>query len=95
MPSDFWETGDWEYNDSKGFGDDYGRLYDDVFGGQAELGWQDDFAKMLFDIAFVHPDESPDVNASARDMLYEWMEQEYGIDFEADFDWETWRELYG
>lgn len=95
MVSEYWDSGEWESHDNKNFGEDYGRLYDDVFGEQAGSGWDDDFAKMLFDIGFVHPDEAPDVNAAARDMFFEWMDQEYGIDFEASFDWDTWRELYG
>jgi len=92
MPSDYWDSGDWQDFDNRDFGEGYGRLYDDLTG---DDGWQDDFAKMLFDIGFVHGDESPDVVSAARDMLNEWLDEEYGIDFDQEFDWETWRELYG
>lgn len=95
MPSDYWDSGDWEYHDDKNFGEDYGGLYDDLFRDHSEDAWSDGFAKMLFDIGFVHPDEAPDVVASAREMLAEWMAEEYGLDFDQEFDWETWRELYG
>ncbi len=95
MVAEYFNEPDWEEYNNKNWDDVSAHLYDNVLGGNAEYGWQDDFGKMLFDIAFVHTDASPDVNATARDMLYEWMETEYGIDFESEFDWDTWRENYG
>lgn len=95
MPSDYWDTGEWSEYDNRGFGAEYGGLYDDLMGDASHGGWEDDFAKMLFDIGYVHGDEQPDVVAAAREMLNEWLADEYDIEFEAEFDWDTWRELYG
>lgn len=91
MAYDFWED-DWESFNTKNWDDTPAQLYDDVMHGE---GWHDPFGKMLFDIAFINTDSQPDVVASARDMLIEWLADEYGIDFEQEFDWDTWREWYG
>lgn len=37
--------------------------------------------------------DTPERNA-AREALYEYLNDEYGVDFDEVFDWEEWREQY-
>ena len=65
-------------------------FWDDVTSGH---GWDDEYGKMLFDLVFIDPDTS--IREQTYQALQEWMRDEYGIDFDAEFDWEGWREWYG
>lgn len=82
---------DWEDHNEHDWDARPANLWDDVTRGE---GWEDEYGKMLFDMVFIDP-ETADVRASAFDMLKDWFADEYGIDFEANFDWEAWREWYG
>lgn len=93
MPEDYWNEPDWESHNTKNWDDAPAHLYDDLMHNHPD-GWEDQFGKMLFDIAFINPDESPDVNATARDMFREWLQDEYNIDLDSEFDWDAWREWY-
>jgi len=54
----------------------------------------DDYAKSLFDEAYVRHGVSPERRAFARDTLSEYWEREYEVDFADAFDWGGWREWY-
>lgn len=90
MAHDF-ANDEWEEHNTQDWDTVPASLWDDVTDG---LGWQDDYGKMLFDGVFVDPVDA-DTRQSMFDALREWMDSEYGIDFDAEFDWEGWREWYG
>lgn len=73
------------------FGQTEKYLYEGVFGDE----YRDRTAEALFHEAyFVRGQDDPERVAAIREALSDYMMQEYGIDFERDFDWETWRETY-
>lgn len=68
-------------------------LYDDLLGGEPEI-MADNHLADLFDTALFDMNASPDDRADAYDELIDYLWDEYGIDFEEDFDWEGYREWY-
>lgn len=84
---------DWE-RDVPGWWDETeNNLFDDLLGGESEImndpELQDLFHEALFDM-----DVDERSRAEAYDELIEYLWDEYGIDFELDFDWEDYREWY-
>lgn len=67
-------------------------MFDDVTGGDID----DPRAQALFHEAYFHKgsDYSPEERAAIRDELSNYLLNEYGIDFDDAFDWDTWRETY-
>lgn len=68
-------------------------LYSDLVGGEPEIGLDAELQD-LFDAALFDLDLSPEERADAYDDLIDYLWDEYGIDFDADFDWEGYREWY-
>lgn len=66
----------------------------------AALGHRDDDVLLdkdlrnAYDIGWFNQDVDTDYRAAARDFVKEWLSLEYGIDFDAEFDWDEWRERY-
>jgi hypothetical protein len=66
----------------------------------ASLGRQDDSIfrdndlRNAYDIGWFNHDVDTDYRKAARDFVIEWLDIEYGIDFDAQFDWDEWRERY-
>lgn len=89
MP-DFYEP-DWEEFNPLGWDDSIAHLWDSVTAGQSWAG--DDYAKQLFETAYIE-DASPAVRAYAREALADWFHSSYGLDWDDQFDWESWREWY-
>jgi hypothetical protein len=72
------------------FGQTEGILWGEVFG-----DYRDPVAEALYHEAYFNKGswESDELSA-IRDSLNAYMMDEYGIDFDAAFDWNTWREMY-
>lgn len=83
---------DWEEHNPHNWEDIPGQLWDDVTNGR---GWEDEYGKFLFDNAFIAEDLNSEERAHSRDLLKDWIIEEYGYDFDDVFDWETYREWYG
>jgi hypothetical protein len=61
--------------------------------------WNDDdfhdpTAEALYHNGFYNFDVSTEDRVAIREALSSYLSDEYGIDFEAQFDWEAWREAY-
>lgn len=54
----------------------------------------DDVAEALYHNGFYNFDVSHDDRMAIRESLSSYLSSEYGIDFQAEFDWESWREGY-
>lgn len=70
------------------------RLFEDI-GERNEQIFQDELLQQAFDIGWFDMDVGSDYREAAREFVYEWLESEYGIDFDEVFDWDAWREAYG
>jgi hypothetical protein len=57
-------------------------------------GVDDRHAQALYHEAYFAMEHSGDELTAVRDALQDYLLQEYGIDFYAEFDWEAWREAY-
>lgn len=69
-------------------------LYGDI-GAHNEAIFQDELLKQAFDIGWFNMDVDHRFREAAREFVVEWLDTEYGIDFDEVFDWEAWREAYG
>lgn len=67
--------------------------YTDAFG--STFAFNDGTAQALFNEGYFNHDIGSDERIAIRDALNDYLLQEYGIDFDAVFDWEAWREAYG
>ena len=68
----------------------------DLWGDIVEFGvTSDGVAESLFHAAYFEFDRSTDEINAIRDTLDQYLMDEYGIDFDAAFDWEAYREMYG
>lgn len=73
---------------------EYGMWYD--FAGGMEDVYSDQSAQTLFHEALFNFGEWSDAQREAiEDMMFDYFLEEYGIDFEDQFDWESYREWYG
>lgn len=68
-------------------------LFNDLLGGEPEL-FQDPELQDIFHEALFDDDIDARSRAESYDDLIAYLWDEYGIDFEADFDWESYREWY-
>jgi hypothetical protein len=66
-------------------------LFDETTHGEAQ---DDEFLQSLFDLAFVDMDVFMDDRTMGRELFAEWLEDNYGIDFDVEFDWGAWKEWY-
>lgn len=82
-----------DWADGLGWSHSEENLYADLAGSHGGM-LDDSFAQTLFDLGYFAPDLSYDERIIAQDYLNEWLENEYGLDFEESFDWEAYREAY-
>ncbi len=85
------DAGDWETPIS--WWEEEADIYFNMSGGDDAM-LVDENLKLLFDVAYFDQDITPDERADARDALREYLSEEYGVDFDAAFDWEAYREWY-
>lgn len=57
-------------------------------------GFDDLYAQALYHEAYFAMEHRGDELTAVRDELQDYLLREYGIDFEAEFDWDAWREAY-
>lgn len=82
---------DWEEFNPLGWDESIAHLWDNVTDGGGWIG--DDYAKQLFETAYID-DVDPAVRAYAREQLADWYYEAFGLDWDDQFDWESWREWY-
>lgn len=68
-----------------------GMLWDDF---AIKSVYNDPVAQALFHSAYFDQSVSQDDRAAIRDALNDYMADEYNIEFQEVFDWDTWRENY-
>lgn len=68
-------------------------LFDDVLGGEQEI-MEDRELQFLFHEAYFDRDLFGEYRATFQDGLEEYLWEEYGIDFDLDFDWDDYRDWY-
>lgn len=86
MPTDDWADDlGWSSLEEALFSD-LGAFHDSVF--------QDQDLQNAFHLGWFDKSIDKDYREAAREFVYEWLEVEYGIDFDEEFDWDTWREEY-
>lgn len=56
---------------------------------------RDPFAQQYFELGYLDRKVGGRARVEYRRQFDEYMRDRYGIDFDRDFDWEAWRELYG
>lgn len=83
-----------EWADGLGWSSIEERLFEDIGSRNANI-FDDDLLQAAFDIGWFDMNVSSDYREAAREFVYEWLDQEYGIDFDDVFDWDAWREAYG
>lgn len=69
-------------------------IYSDLVGNEPEIQ-TDEQLQMMYHMALFDLDIDPAIRAELHDQLGDYLWDEYGIDFDADFDWEAYREWYG
>jgi hypothetical protein len=70
------------------------RMYSEMAQQERSL-YKDSFAQKLFTLGWFDMNTDYDTRKRARGFLTKWMRDEYGVDFDAVFDWNEWRERYG
>lgn len=69
-------------------------LFEDMIShGPPEMA-DDDFLELLYDTALFQTDLNPSDRDAVTDELYNYLWDEYGLDFDEVFDWEGYREWY-
>lgn len=76
---------EWEFEERE--------LFKDLIGDEREA-LEDYELQDLFHDALFDQDIDPENRAYAYDDLIDYLFDEYGIDFEAEFDWEDYRDWY-
>lgn len=51
----------------------------------------DQFVQLAYDMALFSPDLDHDTHVAMRQYLVDLLHNEYGFDFEAEFDWDEYR----
>ena len=86
MASDDWAQGlGWSSFEEDQF-TQLGRSDHDIF--------HDNDLRNAYDIGWFNQDVDKDYRTAAREFVVEWLHDEYGIEFDAVFDWDEWRERY-
>lgn len=91
MANDVFDDDPFEYIDIKEWGSNEKVMYTDVFEGDEAY---DEYVAALYHEAYFNFDNNRDLKVAFRDRLDEYLLSAYGIDFQQDFDWETYREMY-
>lgn len=68
-------------------------LFENI-GNANEAIFQDDLLQQAFDIGWFDMNVASDYREAAREFVYEYLEDVYGVDFDEVFDWDAWREAY-
>lgn len=69
------------------------QLYNNALGHTPDA-FDDRFTQTLYDTALFNWDISPNERAAVLDALRDRMWDQYGLDFDDVFDWESYREAY-
>lgn len=56
--------------------------------------YTDDVAQAMYHEGYFNFDISSDHRIAIRDALHSYLMDEYAIDFDSQFDWAAWREMY-
>lgn len=80
--------------DESWFNSTEGNLWSDLVDDRL-TALDDRLAQALYHEAYYDHDILTPDRIGAREALEDFMWSEYGIDFEADFDWDAWREYMG
>lgn len=75
------------------WGETEARLFEDLMAHESSLE-HDRLAQALYDEAMFNFDLSAQDRADIMETLKDYLWDEYEIDFDDVFDWESWRELY-
>lgn len=82
---------EWEEFNPLGWDESIAYLWDDATNGDA---WHNqDYAKRLFETAYID-NVSPEVRAYARNQLVDWFRDTFDLDWDDEFDWDSWRDWY-
>lgn len=87
-----WWDNQWN-NLPEEWGETESRLFEDLLAGDSALE-NDRLAQALYDEALFNFDLSAEDRRDIMDTLRDYLWEEYEIDFDDVFDWESWRELY-
>lgn len=87
-------TDDDSWADGLGWSSIEEHLFSEI-GEHNEAIFGDELLQQAFDIGWFDMDVGADYREAAREFVYEYLETEYGIDFDEVFDWDAWREAYG
>jgi hypothetical protein len=69
-------------------------LWNHSFGTNPDV-LQDKIAQQYFELGFLDRKVGGRTRKEYRRQFKEYMQNRYGINFDREFDWEAWRELYG
>ena len=69
-------------------------LYEDMISHGPPSIYDDSVLELLFDTALFQTDLNPADRQLILDELYDYLWDEYGLDFDNVFDWEGYREWY-
>lgn len=84
---------EWEQNIPSYWNDTERSLYENVLGGEPEIE-SDPQAQFMYHEALFDKELAPEYREQIYYAFIDYLWDEYGIDFEADFDWEAFREWY-
>jgi hypothetical protein len=56
--------------------------------------FHDQMLQTAFDVGYFNQDVDDSYREAAREFVVEWLHIEYDVDFDAEFDWASWRENY-
>lgn len=87
MPREFGSEGH-EFED---WSDAEAHLFDGL--GLPEDAANDSWVHLLYDMAFFSPELDHETHTAVQSGLYDYLANEYGFDFIAEFDWDQYREL--
>lgn len=87
MPDDSWAAGLGWSNFEAGLFEDIAIHNQAVF--------NDGLLMEAFNVGWFNMDVDSQYRADAREFVIEYLDDVYGIDFDAAFDWDAWREAYG
>lgn len=83
-----------EWAEGLGWSSTEERLFEDI-GERNEQIFNDELLQQAFDVGWFDMNVSSEYREAAREFVIEWLDSEYGIEFDDVFDWDAWREAYG
>lgn len=82
------------WSEGLGWGRNEQRMFTDIATEDRAL-YRDRFAQQLFHLGYFDMNADHDTRMRARGYMARHLREEYGVDFDAHFDWAEWRERYG